>query len=104
MMRKQIGVTLMVALIVVAVLAGGRAARADDDEHEVKGSITVDAAANAVTIDGTTLQVADTTRIEIGDARASLSDLAAFVSQNPNARAEAEFFDLNGQLVAKEIQ
>src|SRR4051794_21046788 len=97
-MRKMSWLALAAASLAAVSLAGGHRAWArggDDgggDDHggdgggtqqEIRGTLTVDAAAHSVAVNGTILSVTDGTRFEVGERDTTLAGLASFVAQHP---------------------
>lgn len=98
---------LLTALTLIALATGTALARhGDDDEGEnvISGVPVVNTSTHTVVINGVSIAVTSGTRIELNDASATLDQLAAFVAQNPSTVATVEYFNLGGQLTAKEIQ
>ncbi len=88
----------------VAGLATQSWAGDDDDEREVRGIISVNLAQSTVNVAGLTLSVTGDTEIEVNDDDTDLAGLSAYVVENPNSVAEAEFVVTGSGNVAAEIE
>lgn len=98
---------LVLALWIGALMIGATglaAVRADEEEGELRGAITVDVAGSSATVAGTVLVVTEDTRLKVGDAAATLAEMATYVIAHPDAEAEAEYRVEMGVKVADKIK
>ena len=108
-MRRTRFATAMALVRVLAFLSASGGALAhrggddDDDEREIRGALVV-IGDGAVSVGGLLLQVTEGTEIELDDRDVSFQELFAFVADNPNVPAEAEFVTLGDRNVATEIE